>query len=129
MTDVLQGLHSLTLHVRDTAAIRGYYRDVLGLKEVTFDPKLNRAVFSIPGSSTLLTMHVMAPTEGGREPGTVSGIVFHAADVPGAVAELKRRGGIVILEPTAFEAGGRTFHRAVFADPDGNEFLLSDRTD
>jgi len=129
MAEIIAGLHSVTLHIRDPHKARGFYRDVLGLKEVAFDEKLNRAVFALPGTTTLLTMHVQGPTEGGREPGTVSGVVFRTSDPRAACAEIARRGGTVTVEPHDFEAGGRTFTRAVFADPDGNEFLLSNRTD
>ena len=127
MVDVLTGLQAVSLHVRDTKAIRAYYRDVLGLKELRFDEAANRAVFALPGTATVLTMHVMAPNEGGREPGTVSGLVFRHEDPVAAVAELRRRGGIVVVEPYVVDVAGASFTRAVIADPDGNEFILSNR--
>ena len=129
MAEVIDGLHAVTLHVRDTKAIRSYYREVLGLKEVAYHEAANRAVFALPGTTTLLTMHVQAPGEGGRDAGTVSGVVFYARDPVSACAELKKRGGIVTVEPSEVEAGGQKFHRAVIADPDGNEFVLSNRKD
>ncbi|HTT35687.1 MAG TPA: VOC family protein [Thermoplasmata archaeon] len=129
MVDVIDGLHAVTLHVRDARASRSYYRDVLGLSEVSFDEAANRAVFALPGTTTLLTMHVQGPQEGGREPGTVSGIVFRVADPVAACAEIVRRGGIVTGEPHEAEFAGRRFYRAVIADPDGNEFILSNRRD
>lgn len=129
MDDVISGLHAVTLHIREIQKARAFYRDVLGLREVSFDEKLSRAVFALPGTPTLLTMHVQAPGEGGREPGTVSGLVFRHPDPAAACAEIKRRGGTITVEPQLVEQPGRKFTRAVFADPDGNEFLLSDRTD
>jgi len=129
MSDVIAGLHAVTLHIRDAQRARTFYRDVLGLKELMFDERGNRLVFALPGSSTLLTMHVQAPGEGGREPGTVSGVVFGHPDPAAACREFARRGGTVTAEPATIESTIGTFVRAVIADPDGNEFVISSRTD
>lgn len=129
VSDVISGLHSVTVHIRDPVRARTFYRDVLRLKELMFDEKTGRIVFALPDSTTLLSMHVMRPEEGGREPGTVSGVVFRHPDPEAAVAEISRRGGTITVPPTKFETSVGTFVRAVFADPDGNEFLLSNRTD
>jgi catechol 2,3-dioxygenase-like lactoylglutathione lyase family enzyme len=129
MTEVYTGLHAVTIHIRDIQRAREFYRDVLELKELKFDEKANRAVFAIPGSSTMLSMHIQGPGEEGREPGTVSGVVFSHPDPAAACSEIKRRGGTVTLEPTLVELPGARFFRAAFADPDGNEFLISNRSD
>lgn len=127
MADVIKGLNAVTVHIRDIQKARAFYRDVLGLKELSFDEKASRAVFAIPGTSTVLSMHIMRPGEEGREPGTVSGVIFSHPDPAAAIAEIKRRGGTVTLEATVVEVPGAKFVRAVFADPDGNEFLISNR--
>ena len=129
MSDVVSGLHAVTVHIRSAEKVRTFYRDVLGLKELLYDEKANRLVFALPNSSTLLTMHVMRPGEEGREPGTVSGVVFHHADPVAACREIARRGGTITMEPTPFETAVGTFVRAAIADPDGNEYLLTNRTD
>ena len=129
MSDVITGLHSVTIHIRDPERSRAFYRDVLRLKELMFDDRAGRIVFALPESTTLLTMHVMRPDEGGREPGTVSGVVFRHPDPQAAVTEIARRGGTITLPATPFETSIGTFVRAVFADPDGNEFVISNRTD
>ena len=129
MTEVITGLHATTVHIRDVEKASTFYRDVLGLKELLVDQRAGRAVYALPGTSTLLTMHVQRPGEGGREPGTVSGLVFSHPDPTAACAEVKRRGGTVTMEPTEFETSLGTFVRAVIADPDGNEFIISNRTD
>jgi len=129
MTDVVTGLHAVTIHIRDLPRARAFYRDVLGLREVAFDDRAHRAVYALPGTTTLLTMHIMGPGEEGREAGTVSGVVFHHADPVAAIAEFKRRGGTVTLEPSLVELGPVRFHRAAIADPDGNEFVVSNRRD
>jgi predicted enzyme related to lactoylglutathione lyase len=129
VSDVVSDLHAVTVHIRDAGKARSFYRDVLGLKELLFDEKAGRLVFALPNSKTLLTMHVPAPGEGGRDPGTVSGLVFGHPDPVAACREIVHRGGTVTVEPTTVETAIGSFVRAVIADPDGNEFLLSNRTD
>ncbi len=128
VSDVIVGLHAVTVHITDATRARTFYRDVLGLKELAYDEKSGRLVFALPGTPTLLSMHVQGPGEGGREPGTVSGVVFFHPEPAAACREITRRGGRVTLEPTVVETAVGSFVRAVFADPDGNEFLLSNRT-
>jgi catechol 2,3-dioxygenase-like lactoylglutathione lyase family enzyme len=129
MSEVITGLHAITIHIKDPEKARTFYRDVLGLKELLFDVKASRLVFALPGTSTLLTMHPQAPGEEGRDPGTVSGVVFRSTDPAGACREITRRGGSVTVEPKVIEASIGSFVRAVIADPDGNEFVISNRTD
>jgi catechol 2,3-dioxygenase-like lactoylglutathione lyase family enzyme len=129
MVDPITGVHAISLHITDVEKARSFYRDVLGLKQLSFDAATSRLVFALPGTSALLTMHIQRPGEGGREPGTVSGILFDHPDPVAACAEIKRRGGTITFEPTLIELPGATFHRGVFADPDGNEFVISNRKD
>ncbi|MGD0588117.1 MAG: VOC family protein [Thermoplasmata archaeon] len=129
MVDVITGLHSVTIHIRDAQKARKFYGQVLGLKELAFDEKASRIVFALPGTSALLSMHIQGPGEEGRDPGTVSGIVFRHPDPMAALEEIKRRGGTVTVEPKIIEFGGAKFVRGAFADPDGNEFVMSNRTD
>jgi catechol 2,3-dioxygenase-like lactoylglutathione lyase family enzyme len=125
MAQPIEGLGAVTVHVRDIQAARKFYREVLGLHEAGFTEQTGRAVFSFPGNPTVLAMHVQRPGEGGREPGTVSGIIFHSHDPRAAVEEIRRRGGTITLEPTEVPAPGGTMLRAAVADPDGNEFVIS----
>ena len=127
MTEPISGLSAITIHIRDVQKARTFYRDVLGLREASFDEKAGRAVFALPGTSTLLTMHIMSPGEEGREPGTVSGVVFYSADPAASCEEIKRRGGTVTAGAKEVKLPAGSFVRAVFADPDVNEFLLSSR--
>jgi catechol 2,3-dioxygenase-like lactoylglutathione lyase family enzyme len=129
MTDVVTGLHAVTIHIRDIQKARTFYRDVLGFKELSFNEKAHRAVFALPGTTTLLTMHIQAPGEEGRDPGTVSGVVFQHPDPVAACAEIRRRGGTVTSEPALIELPGASFYRGAIADPDGNEFVVSNRAD
>jgi catechol 2,3-dioxygenase-like lactoylglutathione lyase family enzyme len=129
MSEVITGLHAVTVHIRDVQRSRTFYKEVLGFKELSFDEKANRASFALPDSSVRLTMHIQGGDEGGREPGTVTGIMFFHPDPVAACAEIKRRGGTVANEPRLIERPGVKFTLGVFADPDGNEFMISDRKD
>ena len=124
MADVIEGMEAVTVHVRDIQRARKFYSEVLGLKEVSFISAASRAAFAIPGSTTLLTMHIQGEGEGGREPGTVSGIIFSHRDPKAACEEIRRRGGTIVDEPRTFETPMGKQHRAVFADPDGNQFVI-----
>ena len=124
MVAAVEGLEAVTVHVRDIHKARKFYGDVLGLKELQFDGTAGRAVFAIPGSTTTLRMHVYDPEEGGREPGTVSGVVFSHHDPAVACAEIARRGGTITDAPHTIRPPGFTATLSVIADPDGNEFVL-----
>ena len=125
MAEPVEGLGAVTIHVRDIQVARKYFRDVLGLHEAGFTEETGRAVYAFPGNPTALAMHVQRPGEGGREPGTVSGIVFHHHDPRAAVEEIRRRGGTIVAEPVEVPGPSGPIVRAVIADPDGNEFVLS----
>jgi catechol 2,3-dioxygenase-like lactoylglutathione lyase family enzyme len=129
MSDVIEGLYAVSIHVRDIRKARTFYRDVLGLSELRYDETAERALFALPGTTTHLRMHVQGLGEGGREPGTVSGILFHHRHPSEACAEIRRRGGTIVHEPRVVELPGSTFELAVVADPDGNEFIVTNRTD
>jgi catechol 2,3-dioxygenase-like lactoylglutathione lyase family enzyme len=129
MSDVIGGLYAVTIHISEVGRARTFYREVLGLEEISFDEKAGRAVFRLPGTPTILRMHVQGPGEGGREPGTVSGIMFWHADPVAAVAEIRRRGGAVADEPRVVALPHTQFVLAVVADPDGNEFIITNRAD
>lgn len=126
---MITGVYAITVHVSKIQSSRNFYRDVLGLRQLSFDEGLSRATFALPGTSIILRMHVQGPGEGGREPGTVSGVMFRHPDPVAACAEIKRRGGSVENEPRIVELPGVRFVLGVFADPDGNEFIITDRSD
>jgi predicted enzyme related to lactoylglutathione lyase len=124
MSEPVEGLEAITIHVRDIQKARKFYHEVLGLKEVQFNEKASRAAFAIPGSKALLSMHIQGPQEGGREPGTVSGVIFSHPDPFAAAEEIRKRGGTITDEPRTVESPGLKFTRVVVADPDGNEFVI-----
>jgi predicted enzyme related to lactoylglutathione lyase len=125
MPRVIEGLQAVTVHVTDLRRAREFYSRVLGLEEERPLPNVPRAVFKIPGSSTRLLMHVQSGDEGGRAPGTVSGILFHCSDPVAATVVVKENGGSIVDEPWTMHRGESAIVRVVVADPDGNEFILS----
>jgi catechol 2,3-dioxygenase-like lactoylglutathione lyase family enzyme len=121
-TPVIQGLGAVSAHVKDIAKARTFYTKTLGLREVTFDAEMKAAYYEIPGSPVALAIHQYdagCKDMGGRPPGTVSGIVFQVASVPRAMEDLKKR-GVTITEPNMMHGT-----MAAFADPDGNEYVVS----
>jgi predicted enzyme related to lactoylglutathione lyase len=124
MSERIEGMEAVTVHVRDIERARKFYSEVLGLKEVSFNAAASRAVFAIPGTTTVLSMHIQGEGEGGREPGTVSGIVFSHHDPKTACAEIRRLGGAIVNEPETFQSPLGMQTRGAFADPDGNEFVI-----
>jgi predicted enzyme related to lactoylglutathione lyase len=124
MSGVIEGMEAVTVHIRDIQRARKFYSEVLGLQEVSYIPSASRAAYAIPGTTTLLTMHVLGEGEGGREPGTVSGIVFSHHDPTAACSEIRKRGGSIVDEPRTFPTAMGTVTLGVFADPDGNQFVL-----
>src|SRR5271170_6482019 len=124
MSEVIEGMEAVSVHIREIQRARKFYTEVLGLKEVSFIPAASRAAYEIPGSTTLLTMHLQGEGEGGREPGTVSGIVFSHHDPTAACAEIQKRGGSIVDEPHTFSNALGTVTLGVFADPDGNQFVI-----
>lgn len=123
--DVIQGLDAVTVHLTAprAAKARDFYTRILGLKEMDWNEPQGRGVWQVPGGLTLVA-HVMMPGEPGREPGTVTGIMFATSDVHASAAEIKKRGGSVVDEPWKAHWGPQY---ATVADPDGNEYLLIQR--
>ncbi len=124
MDSVIEGVEAVTIHIRDIQKARKFYSTVLGLHEVRYHEKANRAAFALPGTTTLLTMHPLGEGEGGREPGTVSGIIFSHHDPVAACNEIERRGGTIVDEPHTFTNPLGEVTLGVIADPDGNEFVI-----
>ena len=55
MPDVIEGMEAVTVHIREPQRARKFYTEVLGLKEVSYLPKISRVAYAIPGTTTLLT--------------------------------------------------------------------------
>ncbi len=120
---MIEGMQTVSVHVNDVARSHRFFGEVLALRELEFQREGRRAGFSIPGRATVLSMHEMLdPTEEGRPPGTVNGIIFTSREPARALATIRAGGGSVTRE--VYTLPSRAV-RGVFADPDGNEFVLS----
>jgi predicted enzyme related to lactoylglutathione lyase len=124
VSEIIEGMEAVTVHIRDIQRARKFYSQVLGLAEVSYIPSASRAAYAIPGTTTLLTMHVLGEDEGGREAGTVSGIIFSHHDPKAACSEIRKRGGSIVDEPETFPTALGMVTLGVFADPDGNQFVI-----
>ncbi|EQD47137.1 Glyoxalase/bleomycin resistance protein/dioxygenase domain protein [mine drainage metagenome] len=126
MPGIELGLEAVTVHVRDVERARTFYGGVLGLKELRYVPA-GSLTYALPGVPTVLVLHIMAPQEQGRAPGTVTGLIFAVPDVEAACRAIRSAGGTIADEPAKVTNPSGTFVRATIADPDGSEFLLRQR--
>jgi predicted enzyme related to lactoylglutathione lyase len=121
MSDVttITGIDLAGYTVRDGAKAVAFYRDVLGMTPTAVDDAGRGAEFSLADGSTF---GVWNPSDTGE--GTAGAIVmFAVADARATVAKLRER-GLEIGEP--FETG--VCIMATAADPDGNPFIIHQRT-
>ena len=120
MHGAITGTFGMTMHVHDLGKASKFW-ETLGLKPIHVDAEV--ALFAVPGSGPLMLHRWQSAcqTNGGRPPGTVSGIMLSVDDAEAATARVASAGGKVVAPPFPAPSGG---HWAVVADPDGNEFLL-----
>lgn len=121
MTSHILGTKAMTIHVHDLGKVAAFW-EALGL---TRDEEGGgeAASFAIPGSAPLMIhkWQSQCAANGGRPPGTVTGLMLSTPDVEAACAQATKAGGQVVDPPFPGPDGGRW---AVAADPDGNEFFL-----
>jgi catechol 2,3-dioxygenase-like lactoylglutathione lyase family enzyme len=103
------GLHLFAgLRVRDFAAARAWYRQLLG--EPTLLPHPTEAVWTLADDRSI---YVVEAAEGAG-----NGVVtIFVDDLDARVAEIAARG----LEPAERETYSNGVRKAVYRDPDGNE--------
>jgi predicted enzyme related to lactoylglutathione lyase len=120
----IEALDAVWVHIRNIKRARTFYRDVLGLKEVSASDKGQWAMYKLPGGP-FLGIHRQFPGEPGRKAGTVTGLYLRVKDVEKAVRAIERRGGKITDRPFKLPWGDT---HATVADPDGNEISLSTKT-
>lgn len=122
---MLNRIQVTTVFVSDLDKAREFYSKKLGL-DIKFDmptPAGHWLEVVPKGAETSLALQTPWPGMSLR-PGP-TGMIFDTSDCKGAVATLKKNGVKLTQEPTAQAWGGI---EARFADPDGNEFSLVQRT-
>lgn len=121
---MIKGIKFASVPVRDQDRALGFYTGSLGFRVVTdqpFDDGQRWIELGIPGAETRLVLF----TPDGHEDriGTQSNVTFMADDVEQTYEELTARGVEFEGPPESMPWG--TY--AIFADPDGNRFVLSSR--
>jgi predicted enzyme related to lactoylglutathione lyase len=106
---------SIAVTVSDGKKTADWFREKVGLKSSAE----GHWVLVWPEGSTV-KVHLC---QGKLDPGN-TGIAFYVPDVAAKEAEMKKK-GVKFTMPTKKEAWGTN---AMFADPDGNEYWLSEGT-
>lgn len=117
--------YAVSMHVNDFDDVCEFYGKGLGLKELSADAETGLAEYQIPGGTSLVVHSWDSPCQknGGREPGTVTGLIVTVDDAQ-AFAETVEKAGGEITDPVEEMASGSTGGTA--ADPDGNEFVFAE---
>jgi len=106
---VIERINNITFPVKDLKRAVNFYENVLGLKKTDEWP--NYATFDVGGVEIGLDPDPKAELQ----------IFIRVDDVDKAYSNFKEKGAKFLTEPKDQYWGGRT---AVFADPDGNKFIL-----
>jgi catechol 2,3-dioxygenase-like lactoylglutathione lyase family enzyme len=119
---VIKAVKFVSVPVSDQQRALDFYTAVLGFRVITdqpFDDHQRWIELGVGRSSTGISLF----TAEGQEDriGTFTGISFVADDVIATCRELAAKGVTFVKEPTEADWGTA----AVFADPDGNQFVLS----
>jgi len=105
---VIKKINHLTFPVSDLKKAIAFYENILGLKKTA--EWSNYAIFDVGGTELAL------------EPkGEGIDIFMLVDDVDKEYQDLKKKGVNFVTEPKDQSWGGRT---AMFADPDGNRFII-----
>jgi lactoylglutathione lyase len=115
----------VTITVNDPAKALEFYRDKLGWQVMTDQPdgQGGRWLELQPSGGGSTRVVVYPPVRGARA-GGFSNVLFASSDVKRDYAELQSR-GVQITAPLEEQPWGTFFQ---WADPDGNEFLVSNNT-
>lgn len=120
MPGSITGTFGMTMHVNDLGKVSKFWES-LGLKPLFSDG--DSAAFAVPGSGpiTLHRWQSACQSNGGRPPGTVSGLMLSVDDAKAVTDRVTSAGGKVLAPPFPAPTGGQW---AIVADPDGNEFMV-----
>jgi catechol 2,3-dioxygenase-like lactoylglutathione lyase family enzyme len=119
---MIKAIKFVGIPVSDQQRALEFYTNALGFRVVTdqpFDDKQRWIELGIGRSSSGLTL--FTPEGHENRIGTFTGISFVADDVKATFREMSAKGVTFIQEPQEADWGTA----AVFADPDGNQFVLS----
>jgi catechol 2,3-dioxygenase-like lactoylglutathione lyase family enzyme len=120
---MIKAMKFVSVPVRDQQRALDFYTQVLGFRVVTdqpFSDEQRWIELGVGRSGTGITLF----TPPGHESriGTFTGISLLADDVEATYRELSAKGVVFLKEPQKADWGTS----AIFADPDGNQFVLGD---
>jgi catechol 2,3-dioxygenase-like lactoylglutathione lyase family enzyme len=121
---MIKAIKFASIPVRDQDAALEFYTTKLGFTVATDQPFSDTQRWielRIPGAETRLVL--FTPPGHADRIGTFSNVTFLADDVERTYEELRAR-GVSFPQPPKVEAWGTA---AVFADPEGNSFVLSSK--
>src|SRR6267378_7543123 len=75
MKSEIETVDAIWVHIRNIKKARVFYRDVLGLKELSASDEEEYGIYQIPRGPKL-GIHKQGKNEPGRKAGTVSGVYF-----------------------------------------------------
>jgi catechol 2,3-dioxygenase-like lactoylglutathione lyase family enzyme len=120
---MIRGIKFASIPVTDQNRALAFYTEKLGFRLLTdqpFNDKQRWIELGITGAETRI---VLFQFDNGLQPGGQMNVTFWADDVEVAARELRSNGVEFVKEPQ--KAGWGT--AAVFADLDGNRFVLSSK--
>jgi catechol 2,3-dioxygenase-like lactoylglutathione lyase family enzyme len=118
---MIKAMKFVGVPVGDQQRALEFYTEKLGFRIITdqpFDGKQRWIELGVGRSGTGITL--FTPSGHENRIGTFTGISFLADDVKETCRELAAKGVVFVQEPRE-EAWGTS---AIFADPDGNQFVL-----
>lgn len=119
------GTHHTSLEVSDLDTSLGFYRDLLGMREVARADRADRTIvlLDIGDGSHLELTHLATPSRHKAE-APWRHLALGVDDARGAVEILRASGASVTVEPRDIELGGLAATIAFFEGPDGESVEL-----
>lgn len=115
-----------TVYVSDQDKALDFYTSILGMSkrvDMPLGPGYRWVEVSPDGAQTSISL--ARPADPAQTPGGFTGFILNTDDVHAFYQTMKSRGVVFSQEPTAQPWGGI---QASFSDPDGNQFLIAQRT-
>jgi catechol 2,3-dioxygenase-like lactoylglutathione lyase family enzyme len=124
MKSPIDACHHVAIVVRDAAAAREFYGDLLGLEELERPADIGNRFAGAWYRLGAMELHVFEQSEF-QPPAAPIGphIALHTGDFDGLVARLRSRGCAFAFGPARDEGG---IARAILRDPTGNVVEITD---
>lgn len=123
----IKQVQSVSVFVSDQQRALDFYTNVLGLElhlDATYSPGYRWIEVAPRGATTGIALMTPCPGQPNTMIGVATSFVLSTDDIVGTYAELLDRGVEFVEPPTLQPWGGM---QAIFADLDGNRFVLAQR--